>query len=135
MLCCAVLVPTLSPQPSKFDGKHIHISIPIFMKLSHRHVYELCCLELILCSPNKLLFHFFILFSFFCLHNFIIFTFFIFRIIFERTSYGTTVCPKISPITASYLDESLSLSRLAMHALVGRCTLGTGSHSLRRMNE
>jgi hypothetical protein len=33
----------------------------------------------------------FILFSFLCLQNFLFFTFFIFRIIFARTSYATTV--------------------------------------------
>ena len=31
------------------------------------------------------------LFYFFCLHNFMIFTFYIFRIVFGRTCYGTTV--------------------------------------------
>ena len=38
--------------------------------------------------------NYFILFSFFCLHNVVFFAFFIFRIIFEQTSYGTTVHQK-----------------------------------------
>ena len=42
---------------------------------------------------QKLIYSIFI----FCLHNFLIFTFFIFRIIFERTCYGTTVvCDSVS---------------------------------------
>jgi hypothetical protein len=43
-------------------------------------------LEVTKCGKNQ-----FILFSFFYLQNFLFFTFFIFRIIFARTSYAATV--------------------------------------------